>query len=119
MKKVRLLCTVFGTAALCGGEINWQNWQAYSHEKLTPQAALKLTAADPVPEIEGVKLSGKNLTVPLNGGDLNDLLNIEKKGFNRVLLVKIVKAAENTTVKLGLGADWWFEIYCNTSVRSA
>ena len=117
-KKVRLLCTVFGTAALCGGEINWQNWQAYSHEKLTPQAALKLTAADPVPEIEGVKLSGKNLTVPLKGGDLNDLLNIEKKGFNRVLLVKTVKAAENTTVKLGLGADWWFEIYCNGKIST-
>lgn len=118
MKKIQLCCAAFGMAATCAGEIDWQNWQAYSHDKLTPEIALKLTVSAPIPVIGKEKLSGKNLNIPSGGGDLNELLNVTPKEVNKALLVKVVEVPADMTVKLGLGADWWFEVYCNGKISS-
>lgn len=118
IKKIQICGAVFGMAAACAGEIDWQNWQAYSHDKLAPETALKLTVSNPVPVIGKEKLSGKNLNIPSGGGDLNELLNVTPKEVNKALLVKVVEVPADMTVKLGLGADWWFEVYCNGKISS-
>ena len=92
---------------------DFNNWTVYCDQRLTPCDALALTAEDPVPAINGKKLPGKKLTIPATGADLNKLLKIAPVNFNRALLVKVVECKEDVTIKLGVGADWWFEAYCN------
>ncbi len=112
-----LLFPALSSAAADSGKNNFAEnfncWTVYCDQHLTPRDALTLTADEPVPAINGKKLSGKLLDIPADGADLNKLLNIKPVNFNRALLVKVVECKANETIKLGVGADWWFEAYCN------
>ena len=111
-KKIQLCVAVLGFSG-CAAGADFQSYQAYRCEKITSQTALNLTVDDPIPEVDGKKLSGKAVVIPDKGTDLNDILKVVPRNFDRVLLVKIVEADADKTVKLGIGADWWFEAYCN------
>ena len=108
---IRLLLSALFSAACplvqCGN-IDWHEWTLYSNEYITAESARTFAGVD--------KSAGKKIVIPEKGVDLNSILNVVPPRSSSVLLVKKVTVKEDTTVKLGMGVDWWFEVCCNKNI---
>ena len=102
-------------AALLGGavvasaqSVDWNSWQLIDDERVTSQFAAAMTLQE--------SISSQTVTIPPEGVDLNKVLNKKPQVGYQVILTKKVNAAKDTTVKLGMAVDWWFEVYCNNRI---
>ena len=60
--------------------------------------------------------SGRKVTIPADGVDLNKILQQPPQSWYQAILTKKVKGPQAVTVKLGMGVDWCFEVYCNNKI---
>ena len=106
LKKLFAVLVLLAGTVLFGAEkINWQEWQLIAGNNVNAEYAAMLR------DCGNVKSTA--VTIPGGGMDLNKVLKQPARGGYTAVLFKKVFSEKNQVVKLGLGVDWWFELYCN------
>ena len=106
--KILLAGFVLGLGYLLqGANTDWNSWQLYS-KNITAERARTVSGAD--------LAAGKNIVIPEEGVDLNSVLQLAPPGISSVLLVKQLTLDADTVVKLGMGVEYGFEVYCNNKI---
>ena len=108
-KPAMAAAALFGGAVVAAAQsVDWNSWQLIDDERVTSQFAAAMTLQE--------SISSQTVTIPPEGVDLNKVLNKKPQVGHQVILTKKVNAAKDTTVKLGMAVDWWFEVYCNNRI---
>ena len=111
LDKIKILSVVLAFAvcwSVQGADTDWNSWLLYSSKAITAESVRTLSEMD--------SAAGKNVVIPEDGVDLNVTLKLDPKKRNRVLLVKQLTLDSDTVVKLGMGVDFGFEVYCNNEI---
>ena len=88
--------------------IDWHSWQLVNKSNITDRTARELSIKDAA--------SGRKVVIPADGVDLNKILKKTPQVGYQAILTKKVTVPQAVTVKLGMGVDWWFEVYCNNKI---
>ena len=110
LNKIKILLAGFSLCLvywLYGANTDWNSWQLYSKNITAENAGT-------VPESD--LADGKNVVIPVEGVDLNRVLQVAPPVRTGVLLTKKVTLDSDTVVKLGMGVEYGFEVYCNNEI---
>ena len=107
----KLLCSAVLLAGgiLTGADaIDWQDWQLVYDKNITPEKAALLKFSE--------NITAQNIKIPASGVNLDQVMQQPAKSGKKAVLFKKVVSEKDQVVNLGIGVDWWFEVYCNNKV---
>ena len=102
------VAVAWACASAMANSIDWHSWQLVNKSNITDRTARELSIKDAA--------SGRKVVIPADGVDLNKILKKTPQVGYQAILTKKVTVPQAVTVKLGMGVDWWFEVYCNNKI---
>ena len=109
IKKSLLIAAVLTGCLLMGADsINWHEWQIIYGKGITPEKAAALRSSE--------KINAPVIEVPAAGIDLDKLLKTPAASGKKAVLVKKIVSEKDQNIKLGIGVNRGFEVYCNNKI---